>query len=327
MSNVNYLNEMALKAITVSTLSSSVLQPSYLDQYIKEATESRVILNDARQIRMPTQVFNIDRVGFGSRIMSVVAEGTEITDDAEPTFTQNVLTAKEFSCMVGLTDQAARRTLEAPNFETSLVSLFSEQAGADWEELAVFGDTAKYTGGGDGGDVTLLHAQDGWIKRAGTGQHLYGTGAGKDFDFAADGVVGAMDACIALYPKKYITQPSMINFYMGWDYFDQYITEWGDRQTAMGDEALATGVARPYKGFTVKYAPVLDSTAGVAAYGKPILMSNPDNMVYGIFEDVTIEPSRKAEFRKTNWILTQETDQDFENETAFVACFPDATHP
>jgi hypothetical protein len=50
-------------------------------------------------------------------------------------------------------------------------------------------------------------------------------------------------------------------------------------------------------------------------------------MVYGIFEDVTIEPEREAAYRQTNWFLTAETDQDFENEEAFVACFPDATHP
>jgi len=329
MSNIDYLNDMVMKAVTtISTLSTSVLQPQYFNQYIREATEPRTILNDARRVTMDSNVVNIDRIAFGSRILQVVAENTALTDYSDPTPAQNVLTAKHFAAMMGLTDQAARRTIEGrTNFESTIISMFADRAGQDWEELAVWGDTAKYTGGGDGGAIPVLHAQDGWIKRAGTGQHLYGTGAGKDFDYPNDGIVGALKACIDLYPKKYMAQPRDITFYMGWDYFDLYVDEWGDRQTAAGDQAMETGVARPYKGFQVKYAPVLDSTAGVAAYGAPILMSNPKNMVYGVFEDVSIEPDRVPKAFRTDWIIGMETDQDFENETAFVACFPDATHP
>lgn len=328
MSNIDYLNEMALKAVTtISTLGSSVLQPGYFDQYVKEATQGRTILADARQVRMNSQVQNIDRVGFGSRITQVVTEGSAITTFNEPTFSQNVLTAKEFVAATSLTDQAARRTLEAPNFESSLVSMFSEQAGADWEERAVFGDTAKYTGSGDGGAIPELHAQDGWIKRADSDQLIYGTGSGKDFDFAADGIIGALNACRAAYPKAYMSNPGNVTFYMGFDYFDAYVDEWGDRLTPAGDEAMMTGVARPYKGHPVKYAPVLDSAAGCAAYDEPILMVDPSNLVYGIFEDVTIEPERQAAYRRTDWFLTAETDQDFENETAVVVCFPDDTAP
>lgn len=329
MSNIEYLNDMVMKAVTtISTLSTSVLQPQYFQQYIREATEPRTILNDARRIVMDSSTVNIDRIAFGSRILQQVAEGSAISTYSDPTPAQNQLIAEEFVALVGLTDQAARRTIEGrSNFESTLISMFADRAGQDWEELAVWGDTAKYTGSGDGGNIPVLHAQDGWIKRAGTGQHLYGTGAGKDFDYPNTGIVGALKACIDLYPKKYLNQPRDVTFYMGWDYFDLYVDEWGDRQTAAGDQAMETGVARPYKGMQVKYAPVLDSAAGVAAYGAPILMSNPDNMVYGVFEDITLEPDRIPKQRQTDWVLAMETDQDFENETAFVACFPDATHP
>ena len=328
MSNIDYLNEMAVKAVTtISVLGSSVLQAGYFDKYVKEATQNRTILNDARQIRMDSQVQNIDRVGFGSRITQVVNEGSAISTFNEPTFTQNVLTAKEFVAATALTDQAARRTLEAPNFESSLISMFSEQAGADWEERAVWGDTAKYTGGGDGGDIAMLHAQDGWIKRADSDQLIYGGASDEDFNFSDVGIIGALDACRAAYPKEYMNMPGQVAFYMGFDYFDAYINEWGDRYTPAGDEALSTGMARPFKGHPVKYAPVLDSAAGCAAYDEPILMVNPANLVYGVFEDVTIEPEREAAYRQTNWFLTAETDQDFENEEAVVVCFPDDTAP
>ncbi|MDP3014656.1 MAG: hypothetical protein Q8M92_10460 [Candidatus Subteraquimicrobiales bacterium] len=328
MSNFEDLNQLALKAVTtISTLGASVLQPGYFDQYVKEATQNRTILNDARQIRMESQVQNIDRVGFGSRITQIVAENTDISTSSEPTFAQNVLTAKEYVAMTSLTDQASRRTLEAPNFESSVVSMFAEQAGIDWEERAVFGDTTKYTGGGDGGNIPALRAQDGWIKRADADQLIYGTGAGKDFDYAEDGIIGAINACRATYPQAYMNNPGEVSIYMGFDYFDAYVDEWGERYTPAGDEALSSGVARPFKGHPVKYAPVLDSAAGVAAYDPAIIMVNPSNMVYGIFQDVTIEPDRVPKARRTDWVLAAETDQDFENEEAVVVCFPAETSP
>lgn len=83
--NLDYLTDMALKTIVdVSQLGSSVLQPEYFNQYIQEATQNRTILSEARRIVMNTQVYNIDRVGFGSRILQYVAENTAISTSDAP---------------------------------------------------------------------------------------------------------------------------------------------------------------------------------------------------------------------------------------------------
>lgn len=319
--------EKAMKAMTVSEMGTSVLQPQYFNQFIREATENTAILSEARFMEMNAQVANIDRIGFSSRILQVVAEETDISVSSDATPAQNVLTAKEFVAMTGVTDQALRRNIERENFESTLISLMAERVGFDLEEKAVFGDTAKYTGGGDGGAIATLHAQDGWIKRAGTGQHLYGTGAGKDYDYVADGIMGTFDACIDLYPKAYLRNPAALRFYVGWDYYDGYRSELLERETGLGDMALTSDMQLVYKGIPVKYAAVLDSTAGIAAYGKAAMLVDPSNLVYGVFKDITIEPDRVPKARKTDFVLTIESDQDFENETAFAVAFPEATHP
>ena len=318
--------EKAMKKMTVSQMGTSVLQPEYFNQFIREATASQSILSEARFMQMTAQTANIDRIGFSSRILQVVAEDTDASNYSDATPAQNQLVAKEFLAMTGITDQAMRRNIERDNFESTLISLMGERVGLDLEEKAVFGDSAKFTNGGDGGAIGSLHAQDGWLKK-GVGASLYGTGASKDFDYSKDGILGAFDAAIGAYPKPYMRNPANLRFYVGWDYFDAYRSELVTRETGLGDSALTSDMQLVYKGIPVRYASVLDSTAGVAVYGNPMILVDPTNLVYGIFENITIEPDRVPKARRTDFILTVESDQDFENEDAIAIAYPDGTKP
>ena len=173
------LNEMienpqeSIKSITVSELSYSVLQPQIFNQFVQEATRDQTILAEARRVVMDSQVVNIDRTGFSSRIMEVATEATAPTG-VNPGFNQEQLTAKEFVGMVGITDNALRRNIEKEGFQTTLISMASAKWGEDWEALAVFGDTTKSN------LPALLKSQDGWIKKC--ANKLYVTGSNKDFD-------------------------------------------------------------------------------------------------------------------------------------------------
>jgi len=316
--NLDYLTDMALKTIVdVSQLGSSVLQPEYFNQYIQEATQNRTILSEARRIVMNTQVYNIDRVGFGSRILQYVAENTAISTSDAPTFSQNVLTAKEFVALTGISDNALRRTLEQSGFESTLVSMFAEQAGIDWEEQAVFGDT------GISAYDTVMKSQEGGIAKADSGQLLFDGGSGTDFDLSEDGYMAMFDAMIKAYPKEYFNQPSMLRLYCAWEEYDGFRTELATRETGLGDAVLAGNGELTYKGIPVKYAPVLNSAEGVEHMGRPCILVQPDNLVYGVFEDITIERDRVPKSRRTDFVLGMEIDQDFVNEKAISIAFPE----
>lgn len=318
--NLDYLTEMALKTIVdVSQLGSSVLQPEYFNQYIQEATQNRTILSEARRIVMNTQVFNIDRVGFGSRILQYVAENTAIETSDAPTFSQNVLTAKEFVALTGISDNALRRALGQSGFESTLVSMFAEQAGIDWEEQAVFGDT------GIGAYDTVMKSQEGWIAQADTDQLLFDGGSGTDFDVSGDGYMAMFDAMIEAYPKEYFNQPSMLRLYCAWEEYDGFRTELATRETGVGDAVLTGSGELTYKGIPVRYAPVLNSAEGVEHMGRPCILVQPDNLVYGVFEDITIERDRVPKSRRTDFVLGMEIDQDFVNEKAISIAFPEKT--
>lgn len=313
------LNEMienpneAIKSITVSDLGYSVLQPQYFNQFVREATRDQVILSEARRMIMDAQVMNIDRTGFSNRIMEVGTEDTAPTG-AKPAFNQEQLTAKEFVGMVGINDKSLRRNIEKQGFQTTLISMASSKWGEDWESLAVFGDTTKANIG------TLLKSQDGWIKKCTT--KLYGTGTGKDFTGSSDTISAVFKKMLAAYPKNYLKNRSNLRLYVGSELFDDYIDEVGQRPTYTGDEATGNNIARPYKGIPVVEAPVLNDSEGTHAsngWGAKIAMlMDPNNMVYGIFHEVGIEPERQAKLRKTDYVFSAESDQGFENPNVGV---------
>ena len=327
MDNNNMLNEMienpeeSIKSITVSDLSYSVLQPQYFNQFVREATRDQVILSEARRIVMDAQVVNIDRTGFSNRIMEVATEETAPTG-TEPAFHQEQLTAKEFVGMVGITDNALRRNIEREGFQSTLISMASAKWGEDWESLAVFGDTAKYATG------DFLKAQDGWIKKC--VNKLYGTGTNKDFTGSSVTIDALMKQMLGAYPKNYLKNRTNLRFYLGSDLFDDYIDAVGQRATVVGDDATGKNIARPYKGIPVVEAPVLNDAEGTnttKGYGKVAMLMDPNNMCYGIFHEVGIEPDRQPKLRKTDYVFSAESDQGFENPNVGVVALYDMTKP
>ena len=327
MDNNNMLNEMienpeeAIKSITVSNLGYSVLQPQYFNQFVREATRNQTILSEARRIVMDAQVVNIDRTGFSTRLMENATEDVAPTG-TNPAFAQEQLIAKEFVGMVGINDRSLRRNIEKQNFQSTLISMASEKWGEDWESLAVFGDTAKYSTG------DLLKSQDGWIKKA--TNKLYGTGTGKDFTGTSVAIDELMKQMLQAYPKNYLKNRSNLRFYLPSELFDDYIDAVGQRPTYVGDDATGQNIARPYKGVPVREATVLNDTEGAdttKGYGKVAMLMDPNNMVYGIFQEVGIEPDRQPKLRKTDFVFSAESDQGFENPGVGVVALYNETKP
>jgi len=308
--------DMAFKGVTVSTLNQSVLQPQYFNQFVQEAIRATTILDDARLIEMDSQRVNIDRTGFVGRILQAATEAVPADPNKEsvPEFKQNQLVAGELLAETGITDQSLRRNIEKGDFQNTLVSMFSTNVGCDLEAFAVFSNPTStiYTTGS-----VMLQGTGGWLKKAvDAGQVFYGTGSGKDFD--GTNIEGTLQYLLTQYPKAYMKNKADLVFYVPWNLYDAYINAIIARVGNMADTALTGDFTPAYKGIPVKYASVLDDTEGNNAFGQVIILVNPDNLVYGIFEKVTIEPYRLPRERKTSFILTIETDQHYENEKVVI---------
>jgi len=323
MDNQDILNELnqnsAFKAVTLSAdLGASVLQPAFRNEFIRNATRDLSIFSEARRVIMTSNVENIDRTGFGERVMKKTAEDAEV-GTTKPEFAQEKLIADEYNAGAGITDKALRRNVERERYAQTLVQMLGQKFGEDWETFAVGADKTKYAAG------NLLKTSDGWIKKC--TKKIYGKGTGREFDGTKE-VTEMLNTMLKTYPKNYLKQRTNLRFWLDSEYFNKYIDEVGERPTIAGDEAVSKYVARPFKGVPVVEAPVLgdeDITNATNGWGPTAMLQDPNNMVYGIFQDVTLEPERKPALRTTNYYITVEVDQGYENPNVGVCAFPETT--
>lgn len=312
--------EESYKSMVIDNFGASVLQPGYFDKYVEYATRDTSILVDARQIIMDQQVVNIDRTGFAGRILEPGRE-TRTPKRSKPEVRQERLVANELIADVAITDQALRRNIERGGYEDTLINMMAGQAGVDWESYAVLGNRYLLDKGGNQEVDPLLTEQNGWIAKC--KNHIYSDDA--EIAGAKEGkeVQTMLRSMLKHYPQEYRGDRRSLVYYLDSDTFDDYVEEVGERPTIAGDEAITNYIARPYKGIEIREAPVLNEARDLDGVGTTAMLVNPDNLVYGIFENVTIERDRNVRRRLTDFVLTMEVDQAFENPFLCVCAHPD----
>jgi hypothetical protein len=298
--------DSAMKAITVSDLGDSILQPEKFDAFVRAMQRRTNVLPEARFIAMDSQQVDIDRIGFPGRVITqgITAAGVDKGSETEvkPAFNTNKLQAAEFRAKVSLSDRALRRNIERGGLEGTLISLFGEAAGRDWEELALLGDS-------DITDPLWLSTTNGWLKKA--------TNSITEVDVAASTYPeNLFEAALLEMPKQFWTNPGDFRFYVPWEVANSYHNILKARGTALGDSAQTGAPRLFYKGTPVVPTAMLERSE---EYKIAALLAPPANLVWGIFHEVTIEPDRIASARRTDFYLTFEGDVHYEDENGAVA--------
>lgn len=343
--------DAAFKGILeINDFGDSVLAPEKFDRFVQQMEHSTVVLPAARFINMQSQRVDIDRTGFVTRILKSGRSAAPVTskwpeaavgdsrslnttwnggeDFVTPEFWTNQLNARELQAVTSLRDDALRRNIEKGNFENTLIDLFSAAAGRDLEEFALLGDS-KLTFGQD----DVLSQTDGWVRKA--AQKLYGVGAGKDFDPADDAYPENMlNEMLQALPKQYLANPGDWKFYVTWSVYDGYRDILRARGTQLGDSAQTSNMPLYFKGTQIVYCPFLERAHGVRGTakadlieGEVALLTNPDNMVWGVFHQVQIEREREAKLRRTDFVLAFEGDVHYEDENAAVVALVNKENP
>jgi hypothetical protein len=320
----------ALKSITVQDLGQSVLAPEQFAQFVKTMQPNTVVLDEARFSEMTRETKNIDRIGFIGQILSRgrAVNGTiNIPTAVKPSTATNQLIAKEMVAITGLDDDALEVNIERDSLEQTLMDIFSLAAGRDLEMFGLLADSASDPTG-------VLSLSDGWAKLA--GQAVYN---GMDFNItdvydpatplASCYPENIFQACLTALPKEYLAVRNEWRLYVPFEVFDGYANLLKARNTALGDKAQTDGESIPYKGIQVTYCPMLErsATVGDGGAGRICLLEHPDNMVWGLFRNVRIEPDRVAKERKTDFVLTLKADVGYEDENAAVVAYLDQAAP
>lgn len=331
--------DAAFKAVTdTNTLGDSILATEKFDRFVEIMQHRATVLPEARFIEMRSHKTDIDRVGFVGELLRAARTSPDFdtgTGYTAPTFVTETLDAVELRGDTSLTDAALRRNIERGNFESTLVDLFGAAGGRDFESFCLLSDSS-------GGASGLYGATDGWARKA--ENKVYGRDVSgqveADFDPTDDAFPENMfDAMLAALPKEFFVNPGEWRIYCNWNTYNAYVDILKQRQTALGDEAQTGALARrPWKGIEVVYAPMLERSAAVnlssdsvvkrdRIEGQLALLTHPDNTAWGVFHEITIEPSREAKDRATNFHLTVEGDAGYEDPNGAVVALLDKANP
>jgi len=289
--------------IAVSNLVSTggYLNPEQSSRFIRKLLDVPTILNQVRRVVMNAPVMNVDKIGFASRIMKAApAAGTPLlaTDRSAPTTSQIVLTTKETIAEVNIPYDVLEDNIERGTLESTIMSMITERVALDLEELLILGDTSSAD--------AYLALLDGLIVQCSS--HVV-TITG---DPAAERAM-SKDLCkqmIKALPTKYLRNRSALRYFCSHNNETDYRDTLADRETALGDQ-LVEGI-RPVYAYGVPVVPV------ALMPEDHMLMTHPQNIIWGIQRDILIETDKDIRARSLIVVVTLRIDSKFEEEDAVV---------
>lgn len=328
--------DSALKNVGVDTLGAGILVPQKFDRFVRSMQIRTKILPEARFIRMESQITDIDRVGFVGRVITQavtpnpLANGLNGVADVPvgqeasvaPVFGTQVLRAVELRALTGISDRALRRNIERGDFENTLVDLFGEAAGRDFEEFAILSDPNNVAD-------PLLALMNGWA--TGATNRVYGVvGANQAAEFDPTDPEKIFEALLDAIPKQYLQNRAEWRFYVPYEVENDYRDVLRARGTTLGDAAQIGAEGLKYKGIPIVEVPMFERATVAAGganlaggVGRICMLQHPDNMVWGVFHQVSIERDRDIRNRRTDFVLTIEADAGYENPNAAAVAFMD----
>jgi len=298
------------------TANGGLLNPEQASRFIRKLIVQPTILTEARVVEMNAPVRNIDKVGFGSRILRKGASGTALTSAqrSKVTTEQIVLTTSEVIAEVRIPydvmeDNIERATVasnEPSNagpgaFRNTVIDLIAERAAKDLEELALLADV-DFTDP-DADTQAFLSMFDGWIATA--------ENAGNTADQAGAAISKAVfKSGMKTLPDQYLRVRSAMRHYVSVDNEIEYRDTLANRGTALGD-AMTTGERDAFAyGAPVKAVSHMPEAKG--------LFTDPRNLLFGIQRSVSMEFDKDITTRMYIIVLTARIDAKIEEPAAIV---------
>lgn len=294
--------------MALSDLSSSgLLSVEQANAFIDEIQLQPTILKQSRVIRMNAPQMKVNRLGFGSRILQAAPQGTSpfAADDgtndrhlaaakrSKPSTAAINLVTKELMAEVHLPYELFEDNIEGQSLESHIMRLIAAKTSEDLEDWALMGDTASVD------DFYALN--DGLLKTA-TSHVVNNAAAGISPDMFEDGLLAL--------PKKYHRNLSnLVNYIPVFDNV-RYRANVAKRTTGYGDSALTESGQLVAFGVPVEPAPLMPDNKG--------LLTFPQNIIFGIQRQITIEFDRDIRGRLFIVVVTIRCDVKWDLEDAVV---------
>lgn len=272
--------------------SAGKLNPEQTNRFVRVLIEQPTMLQNVRTVTMNAPVMNINKIGFGSRIMRPAVENTALSssDRVKPTMSQVQLTTKEVMATCYIPYDVLEDNIEGGNVHASLqqgggglhqtiVDLLAERAALDLEEWALGGDTAS-------GDAYLAQS-DGFIKKVNA--NIVDAASATYSKDIVKSVLKAM-------PPKYLRDRANMMHFVSVNNETEVRDTFANRIGALGDQNVQGNLPIYVFGSKIMSIPLMP--------GNTSLFTNPNNFIFGIQRNISIEYNKNIETRQFIVVLT-----------------------
>jgi len=273
------------------------LNPEQFNKFYQKIMEGPCsLIKEIRKVTMKSPQMDIDKIGFGSRMLRPApASGSYLadTDRYAPQFEQVELNVKKLWGEIFLPYDVLEDNIERGTLQDTIINMAAQRVNVDLSELIILGDTTV--------SDPYLATLDGVLKQASN---------------QVDGsTITAIDktlfkAAIDAMPAKYLQNKPALRFWLSTANETNYRDALADRATALGDK-MYTDSTTPFA-FGIKVEPeyfVPDSK---------LLLTFPQNIILGFHRKVTFrlqeEPRRDGVFI----VITLRVDVKIEEPEAAV---------
>lgn len=298
--------------IALSDLSSNggLLTVEQNNTFIRNLLDQPTLLKQVRTVTMNSPSMEINKIGFGKRILRAATSATALSGaavdgafdpSAEAATRAKVQTSKvtlnthEVIAEVRIPYEVLEDNIERGDMQNTILQLIAERAALDLEELIIKGDTTL------NGTDPYLDLMDGVLKKAVS--HIVDAGGAAISPSVFNEVLKAL-------PTKYRRNKNLMRLFTPMDVEQDYRLALSSRGTQLGDAMLAGNAPLPVFGVGLVGAALMPSAN--------ILFTNPQNIIFGIQRNIRIEQERLISERVVKIVLTARVALEIEEEDAVV---------
>lgn len=288
--------EKADLAVSQMISDGGYLNPEQSDNFYQKLIDQPTLLNRVRTVPMGRPKMNIDKIGFGSRILRAApASGTALKQEerARPTFDQVQLDTEEVIAEIHVPYDALEDNIEKENLQDTIMDLIAQRASLDLEELLITGNTSS--------NDPYLALFDGALQLAGNVEDGSGLSAVDKTLFKT---------ALQAMPTQYLRNLNVMEFMMSHHNVFDYRDQLADRATGKGDDFYLNRPTVYAFGVPIVPAALMPNT--------DMLFTFPKNLILGVQRDIMVETDKDIRSRVLIIVLTMRAAIAAEEDEAMV---------
>lgn len=277
------------------------------ETFIRRLEDSTTILNAMRVVPMGAPQMRINSISMGGFITKPASQdaAADTTGHAgrafkpawrsKPTTEYVELNTSEVQAVVRIPYEVLEDNIERGAMQQTILALIADQFAYDMEAMIVRGEA----GGSD--PAALLNLMDG----------IYALATDHTVDVQNNVISDKIFTdMIKAMPKKYRANLDRLRFFVGSDTTLDMRDARAARMTGLGDRFIEDNAPLRAKGIGV-----------VGASNNPetkAMLTNPDNLIFGVQRNITVETERLIEEREVKIVVTARVAVEIQDHDAIV---------